>query len=442
MQKKTDRRVRKTKTQLRNGLAMLMKEKSVGEITVKELVDQVDINRSTFYLHYPDISGLLYEIENDLAEEMERAIREHPIEKREDNGFYFLQDIFQVLDNNREIVSALVGPYGDMRFIQKVEVILARNSREVLEQMFPEKSDQMDYFYAYCLNGCLGFVKTWLADKKSCTPEFAADFARIIDNTSVIGIIASVRVSFTVTAVFSVSLPRFHILSQVEAAAVTEEVSLIAVPANNPKELPLVVSKPSALPSTGKSTAAITLKKKITEIACATSVSSASMTGAVAAIADPPQMDEPTPTRIEVFDGTFMILRRTHAMIREVLIVHTMIGRDCFPVCRITPRFIPNPSSTTAVCKIILEVHLIPGSAFPLLVHTSVISIPARIAMTGPPITGKAFPRSHDGTAITKQTSIPFRFFFKKFMFFPLSHSFIGSYGFPLEIITLDNNNK
>ena len=83
MQKKTDRRVRKTKTQLRNGLAMLMKEKSVGEITVKELVDQVDINRSTFYLHYPDISGLLYEIENDLAEEMERAIREHPIEKRE-----------------------------------------------------------------------------------------------------------------------------------------------------------------------------------------------------------------------------------------------------------------------------------------------------------------------------------------------------------------------
>lgn len=294
----------------------------------------------------------------------------------------------------------------------------------------------------YKMNIGNALFKLNLFDAESAFPDFAADFARIRDNTSVIGIIASVRVSFTVTAVFSVSLPSFHILSQVEAAAVTEEVSLIAVPANNPKELPLVVSKPSALPSTGKSTAAITLKKKITEIACATSVSSASMTGAVAAIADPPQMDEPTPTRIEVFDGTFMILRRTHAMIREVLIVHTMIGRDCFPVCRITPRFIPNPSSTTAVCKIILEVHLIPGSAFPLLVHTSVISIPARIAMTGPPITGKAFPRRHDGIAITKQTSIPFRFLLKKFMFFPLSHSFIGSYGFPLEIITLDNNNK
>ena len=43
MQKKTDRRVRKTKSQLRKGLAHLMKEKSIGEITVKELVDEVDI---------------------------------------------------------------------------------------------------------------------------------------------------------------------------------------------------------------------------------------------------------------------------------------------------------------------------------------------------------------------------------------------------------------
>ena len=40
MQKKTDRRVRKTKSQLRKGLAHLMKEKSIGEITVKELVDE------------------------------------------------------------------------------------------------------------------------------------------------------------------------------------------------------------------------------------------------------------------------------------------------------------------------------------------------------------------------------------------------------------------
>ena len=64
MEKKTDRRVRKTKNQLRTGLARLMKKKNIGQITVKELVDDVDINRSTFYLHYSDIPSILKEIED------------------------------------------------------------------------------------------------------------------------------------------------------------------------------------------------------------------------------------------------------------------------------------------------------------------------------------------------------------------------------------------
>ena len=40
--------------------------------------------------------------------------------------------------------------------------------------------------------------------EESAVPAFEADLARIRDNTSVIGIVASVRVSFTVTAVFRV----------------------------------------------------------------------------------------------------------------------------------------------------------------------------------------------------------------------------------------------
>ena len=59
MEKKVDRRVIKTRRQLKKGLAALMKEKSVNQITVKELVEEVDINRSTFYLHFKDIQDLL-----------------------------------------------------------------------------------------------------------------------------------------------------------------------------------------------------------------------------------------------------------------------------------------------------------------------------------------------------------------------------------------------
>ena len=67
MAKETDRRVRKTREQLRHGLAELLCEKSIREITVKELVERVDINRSTFYLHYSDIYDMMEKIENGLV---------------------------------------------------------------------------------------------------------------------------------------------------------------------------------------------------------------------------------------------------------------------------------------------------------------------------------------------------------------------------------------
>ena len=74
-----DRRVRKTKAQLRAGLARLMQKKSIKEITVKELVDEVDINRSTFYLHYSDIYQMLESIENELMDEIAQVIEEYPL---------------------------------------------------------------------------------------------------------------------------------------------------------------------------------------------------------------------------------------------------------------------------------------------------------------------------------------------------------------------------
>ena len=151
MEKKTDRRVRKTKNQLRTGLARLMKKKNIGQITVKELVDDVDINRSTFYLHYSDIPSLLKEIEDDMIEEIERAILEHPIKIEKDTTYLFIEDLFRVLSDNREIGCALLGPYGDITFIRR-----------------------MKYFYSFCFNGCLGFIRTWLENGENMPPEYAA----------------------------------------------------------------------------------------------------------------------------------------------------------------------------------------------------------------------------------------------------------------------------
>ena len=171
MEKKVDRRVIKTRRQLKKGLAALMKEKSVNQITVKELVEEVDINRSTFYLHFKDIQDLLREIEENMEAQIKRAIEEHPIVSGNENAFYFIEDMFRVLDEEREISKALIGPNGDMGFIHRIERIIKENSRGTLEKMFPGKKEDLKYFYAFCLSGCLGVVKVWLNEGEEKSPE-------------------------------------------------------------------------------------------------------------------------------------------------------------------------------------------------------------------------------------------------------------------------------
>ena len=192
MEKKVDRRVIKTRRQLKKGLAALMKEKSVNQITVKELVEEVDINRSTFYLHFKDIQDLLREIEENMEAQIKRAIEEHPIVSGNENAFYFIEDMFRVLDEEREISKALIGPNGDMGFIHRIERIIKENSRGTLEKMFPGKKEDLKYFYAFCLSGCLGLVKVWLNEGEEKSPE---EMAQMTFN-----MIANAKDSFCQTA--------------------------------------------------------------------------------------------------------------------------------------------------------------------------------------------------------------------------------------------------
>ena len=119
---KMDRRVRKTRAQLRAGLARLMQKKNIKEITVKELVDEIDINRSTFYLHYTDIYQMLQSIEGELMEDILEALKEHPLDPgMQETGYSFAVQLFRILAANKDICAALMGPNGDMAFVEKIE---------------------------------------------------------------------------------------------------------------------------------------------------------------------------------------------------------------------------------------------------------------------------------------------------------------------------------
>ena len=196
--------------------------------------------------------------------------------------------------------------------------------------------------------------------------------------------------------------------SQAAAAAVTDDVSFTAVPANRPKPSLLM---PSMAPSEGKISAAMMLKRKMTLMAWAISSSSASMTGAVAAIAEPPQIEEPTPTSVEIFLGMCSARHSTNEMTSDVVMVEMMMGRELAPTLAISPKLRPKPSRMTAYCRIFFDVYLMPAEVASTTPErrrsTRPSAMPMRMAKTGPPMTSNCLPSSHAGTEMTNASATP-----------------------------------
>ena len=95
--KKENQRVKLTKKLLKQSLLDIMDKKPVGSISVIELCEKAEINRSTFYNHYGCPNDVLYDIECDFVEDLEQIWtknndKEYPIEKRVEDLCTYLQD--------------------------------------------------------------------------------------------------------------------------------------------------------------------------------------------------------------------------------------------------------------------------------------------------------------------------------------------------------------
>jgi len=66
MRSKQDRRVERTKRDLKNALLYLIEEKrNINSITITDIAEYANYNRTTFYAHYSDKESLLNEIKED-----------------------------------------------------------------------------------------------------------------------------------------------------------------------------------------------------------------------------------------------------------------------------------------------------------------------------------------------------------------------------------------
>ena len=180
-----NRSVRNTRRRLREGLLRLLEQKPLHEISVKELTELADVNRGTFYFHYQDIYDLLGSMEDDFFGQFDRTLSEHPVRGSED-GYPYLHAIFSFLDENRDFCRIMLGPHGDMQFVDRVKQRVDAQCSFIWQILSPETERQRYEMYnAFIINGCIGLIQKWLDDNDSTGPEEMAQLAAAIILASV-----------------------------------------------------------------------------------------------------------------------------------------------------------------------------------------------------------------------------------------------------------------
>lgn len=154
---KNNRRTKITRLLLKDSLIELMHNKNINQITIKEICEHADLNRSTFYLHYSDQFSLLEDLENDILE----------------TAFTYLRDVGPTLDtlsyietflnyvkDNSDIFETLFCHQENMNFqglfINKIMEQLKGNLS------FHCSETIVNYIYSFLLNGCIHIIIDWM----------------------------------------------------------------------------------------------------------------------------------------------------------------------------------------------------------------------------------------------------------------------------------------
>jgi len=166
MHRKEDRRVRKTKKALREGMAELLMEKGIQQITVRELTDKADVHRSTFYANFKDVYDLYKQMEDMVIQEVGEILSlEYNLNTRE-----FFGVLFRYINENKKICRLILGEHASGTFYNRISDLLKDSCIACWRGEFSltAGAEELEPYAQFLLSGSLSMVGEWVG----------SDFAR------------------------------------------------------------------------------------------------------------------------------------------------------------------------------------------------------------------------------------------------------------------------
>lgn len=160
-----DARIRRTRKHLEESLLRIMETKSIKDITVRELTERANINRSTFYLHYSDINDVIKHIEQNLLQNFyERLAQDMQPRTLQEDVYYFMEVVISFLRDNRHTLLILCGKNGDHSFVNELSGVTYKQTHQWFQAILgngadPERARLAEIFFN---SGCVSMLNEWV----------------------------------------------------------------------------------------------------------------------------------------------------------------------------------------------------------------------------------------------------------------------------------------
>jgi AcrR family transcriptional regulator len=161
---KIDRRVKYTKMVLKESFINLLKKKHISKISIKEICDDADINRATFYAHYNDQYDLRRKIEEELIDNIKEYLESGSFDDPDNVSLDMLVKIFEYLKKNADLCIVLLGDSGDINFQQQVMMIVREQCISAWTSNKDIRAEDAEFIYTFYAIGSVGIIQKWLTE--------------------------------------------------------------------------------------------------------------------------------------------------------------------------------------------------------------------------------------------------------------------------------------
>jgi AcrR family transcriptional regulator len=163
---------------LKESLMALLKEKPISSLTIKEICELADLNRSTFYAHFSSQYDLLNAIEEEFIEDMVSTLNQYNFSKEEE-ALKMTDKILEYIARNSDVCQMLLGENSDIHFQKKGMKITQEYifKNWITDSQFDRET--FEYINIFVVSGSIYVIKNWVENGMDKTPK---EMAEIINN--------------------------------------------------------------------------------------------------------------------------------------------------------------------------------------------------------------------------------------------------------------------